>query len=47
MDVHSNWWRSFFSGVTVDMWMQAIPQAMTDAEADLIVELMSRIGWAP
>lgn len=40
MDVPGNWYESFFSGVAVDMWMQAIPPAVTELEADLIVRLL-------
>ncbi len=40
MDVPGNWWESFFSGVAVDLWMQAIPPALTTADADLIVRLL-------
>ena len=40
MDVPGNWWESFFSGVAVDMWIQAIPAAVTQLEADLIVKLL-------
>jgi len=40
MNVSANWWESFFSGISVDMWMQAIPPVMTSFEADLIVRLL-------
>lgn len=40
MDVQGNWWESFFSGISVDMWLQAIPPAVTNFEADLIVQLL-------
>lgn len=40
MDVQGNWYESFFRGAFVDLWMEAIPPAATEREADLIVELL-------
>lgn len=32
----SEWWRNFFTGLTVDLWRQAIPEELTRAEADFL-----------
>jgi SAM-dependent methyltransferase len=42
MDAPSNWYESFFTGVAVDMWRHAIPPAVTEREADLIVRLLEQ-----
>ena len=34
MNVSSNWWESFFEGVVVDMWVQAVSPEQTTREAD-------------
>jgi cyclopropane fatty-acyl-phospholipid synthase-like methyltransferase len=36
MDIPSDWWRTFFQGITVDMWLQAVPDAATRQEADFV-----------
>lgn len=40
MDVQSNWWETFFSGVAVDMWIQAVPHAHTVKEAERLEKLL-------
>jgi ubiquinone/menaquinone biosynthesis C-methylase UbiE len=34
------WWQTFFSGIVLDMWQQAIPEAHTRAEAEFISSLL-------
>ncbi len=36
MDVRTNWWHDFFSGVAVDFWIQAIPSEHTAREAETL-----------
>lgn len=33
MDVQSNWWKTFFSGVAVELWLQAMSPEQTRQEA--------------
>src|SRR5262245_506122 len=40
MNVPSNWYESFFNGVAVELWRDAIPSAQTEREADLILQLL-------
>ena len=40
MDVQSNWWESFFKGVAVDMWVQALPEDHTKREAERLEKLL-------
>ena len=40
MNAPSNWWETFFSGVAVDMWKDAIPPAMSEGEAELVLKLL-------
>ncbi len=40
MTVHTNWWESFFEGVAVDMWLQAVPQEHSVREADRLEKLL-------
>lgn len=40
MSVPSNWYESFFHGVTLDLWRQAIPPKQTKAEADFLVKTL-------
>jgi len=35
-DVPKDWWQSFFRDVTVDMWLQAVPEEQTRREVDFI-----------
>lgn len=37
MDVQSNWWESFFEGVAVDLWLQALPPEHTERETELLI----------
>ena len=41
MDVHPNWWQSFFEGVAVSMWLEAVPPAHTKREADGLVRMLA------
>jgi len=34
------WWQTFFSGIVLDMWQQAIPEQYTRAEAEFISSLL-------
>jgi ubiquinone/menaquinone biosynthesis C-methylase UbiE len=36
----TEWWQTFFSGVVLDMWQQAIPPEHTKAEAEFIADLL-------
>jgi SAM-dependent methyltransferase len=36
MNAPDDWWRTFFSGTSVEMWLQATPQEQTEQEADFI-----------
>ena len=44
MTVQTNWWESFFEGVAVDMWLQAVPPEHSVREADRLEKLL---GAAP
>ncbi len=41
MNVQSNWWETFFTGVAVDMWVQAVPAEHTKREADRVEKLLA------
>jgi SAM-dependent methyltransferase len=41
MNVQSNWWETFFTGVAVDMWLQALPEEHTRREADRLETLLA------
>jgi SAM-dependent methyltransferase len=41
VDVHTNWWETFFEGVAVTMWLQAVPDEHTQHEADRLARLLS------
>ena len=41
MDVQTNWWESFFEGVAVRMWLQALPPEHTQREADRLAGLLA------
>ena len=41
MEVQANWWESFFEGVAVTMWLQALPPEHTEREADRLVRLLA------
>jgi SAM-dependent methyltransferase len=36
MNAEPDWWRTFFSGLAVEMWLQAVPEELTRSEADFI-----------
>ncbi len=38
--VAKDWWRDFFTGVVVDMWLQAIPEERTRLETDFIRKML-------
>lgn len=40
MSVPANWYESFFHGVTLDLWRQAIPPKQTKAEADFLIKTL-------
>ena len=40
MNVQTNWWETFFEGVSVDMWIQAVPPEHTVREADRLEGLL-------
>ena len=40
MNVQTNWWETFFQGVAVDLWRQALPPEHTKKEADDIEQLL-------
>ena len=44
MNVQSNWWESFFDGVAVDLWLQAMTPDASEGEADAIAR---RLDIAP
>src|SRR5207248_6186546 len=38
MPVPSNWFETFFHGVTLDLWRKAIPLEQTTAEAEFLID---------
>jgi len=38
--VETEWWQTFFSGIVLDMWQQAVPEVETRAEAEFIGSLL-------
>jgi SAM-dependent methyltransferase len=44
MAVPGDWWKTFFNGVAVEMWTQAVPAERTEDEAD---ELAKRLVLSP
>ncbi len=40
MDIPSTWWETFFDAVAADMWVNAVPPAHTEREADAIVRAL-------
>jgi hypothetical protein len=36
MNIPSNWFETFFHGVTLDLWRKAIPPSQTNAEAEFL-----------
>ena len=42
----TEWWQTFFSGVVLDMWQQALPPEYTKVEAEFIAELLRLLPGA-
>jgi len=40
VSVQSNWWESFFDGIVVDLWRQAVPMEQTEKEADSVARML-------
>jgi SAM-dependent methyltransferase len=40
MQIPADWWRDFFSGVVVEMWLEAMPEEVTRQEVDCIQRLL-------
>jgi SAM-dependent methyltransferase len=40
MYVPTDWWASFFHGIAVDLWLQAVPQEQTELEATIIADAL-------
>jgi len=40
MSAPDEWWRTFFSGLSVEMWLQATPEEQTRQEADFIQKML-------
>src|SRR5438105_13082606 len=38
MPVSSNWFETFFHGVTLELWRKAIPPEQTKAEAEFLID---------
>ena len=41
MNVQSNWWEHFFEGVSVDLWLQAVPPEHTAREAEFLAHALT------
>jgi SAM-dependent methyltransferase len=41
VDVQSNWWEHFFEGVSVDLWLQALPLEDTAREAEFLARALA------
>ena len=41
MDVQSNWWETFFEGVAVSMWLQALPPEYSVRQAGEIARMLA------
>lgn len=41
MSVDANWWETFFEGVAVDLWLQAVPAAHSEREADALATMLA------
>ena len=39
--VQSNWWEHFFEGVSVDLWLQAVPPEHTAREAEFLTRALA------
>src|SRR6516225_8972777 len=40
MNAPNEWWRTFFSGTSVQMWLQATAEEQTKQEADFIQKML-------
>jgi SAM-dependent methyltransferase len=40
VDTQSNWWEHFFEGVSVDLWLRAVPPEHTAREAEFLVRAL-------
>jgi SAM-dependent methyltransferase len=40
MNVPPDWWRTFFTGITVDMWLQAMSEEATRAEVNFLEKVL-------
>jgi SAM-dependent methyltransferase len=38
--VSADWWQSFFSGLAVEMWLQATPEEVTRSEVDYLTRML-------
>jgi 2-polyprenyl-3-methyl-5-hydroxy-6-metoxy-1,4-benzoquinol methylase len=41
MLVETNWWETFFEGPAVKLWLDAIPSAQTEREAESLIEALN------
>jgi len=41
LNTQANWWQSFFQGVAVDMWLEALPPEHTAREADGLAQALA------
>jgi SAM-dependent methyltransferase len=37
----TDWWRTFFNGLAVEMWLQAMPEEVTQCEADFVRKVLA------
>lgn len=40
MDIPSDWWRAFFKGAPVELWLRAVPPEMTRQEVDFLYKVL-------
>jgi SAM-dependent methyltransferase len=40
MNAEKDWWQEFFSGLVVEMWLQAVPEEQTRLEVDFIRRML-------
>jgi cyclopropane fatty-acyl-phospholipid synthase-like methyltransferase len=41
VEIPSNWYETFFDGITVDMWLQAVSEEQSEREADALQGLLN------
>jgi SAM-dependent methyltransferase len=41
LNTQANWWESFFQGVVVDLWREALPPEHTAREADALAQVLA------